>query len=348
MKKVTVLLSSEVDVHSDFLSGLGTDRSSILMLCMRPTPAMEQACEIFKYDTFSLETNDPKINEYVKTRDGIIMVVNIEHYNNHLHERIVDLTKYVPLENPIVYVFEQYKEGKLTKNLCETLKNLTQSENRKAFHVDYTAKSKHDIFVIDPSSVGMAVNPSHGKVVKAPAHQENEPKNWFYSMMRNLNTKPKVVVPNSNNIKTLTSKNISIDEMVKQFENKTMSLTLWDHYGRLRIVSYSLCKYGYSKTIDPYGWLCTTWKNYKVSIGHGNLWHYTLTRFWTNIIYNLQRKNNYKTFKELYESNQMIQSGKFYSKYYTDDVLFSDVLFSVVARNEWVKPNINHQLNNNA
>lgn len=111
-----------------------------------------------------------------------------------------------------------------------------------------------------------------------------------------------------------------------------------DHYGRLKIVDYAIMTYGYKGAIDSNGWLCTNWKKYKKSIGHGNLWNYSLTRFWINILYNLQVKNNYKSFDELYTNNSIIHNGKLFQQYYSNDVLFSDN-----AKNNWVPPNLIHQ-----
>ena len=122
--------------------------------------------------------------------------------------------------------------------------------------------------------------------------------------------------------------------MAFQFERCKMNLNLWDHYGRLRIVHYSLMKYGFANTIDPNGWLCKNWKKYKTSIGHGNLWHYTLTRFWATILYCLQSKNKYSTFSELYEKNPEVQNGSLFKEYYLDDIVFT-----TNARNNWVSPN---------
>src|SRR5438046_9672841 len=99
--------------------------------------------------------------------------------------------------------------------------------------------------------------------------------------------------------KKATSTNIPIQLLAKEFQDCTLKLDLWNHYGRLRIVYYSLINYGFKNSIDQNGWLCKNWIKYKTSIGHGNLWHYTLTRFWINILYNLLVKNKYKNFNEL-------------------------------------------------
>lgn len=133
-----------------------------------------------------------------------------------------------------------------------------------------------------------------------------------------------------------TSQTISNDELIQGFTHGTLPLSMWDHYGRLRIVYLAIVKLGWAKAIDPNGWLCKSWRRYKTSIGHGHLWHYTLTRFWGNLLHDLQKKNKYKNFSELYNdpNNQFLHSGRLFQKYYTNDVLFSDK-----ARKQWVSPN---------
>lgn len=151
-----------------------------------------------------------------------------------------------------------------------------------------------------------------------------EAKTWFNSMLKKSQPIPKP---------KLTSVNIPIKEMADKFVKCTLPLEMWDHYGRLRIVYYSLKTFGIADTISPDGWLCTNWRKYKTSIGHGNLWHYTLTRFWAEIIYILMPK--YPNFRELYNDNPDIQNGSLHQKYYT-----ADVLFNANARIQWVEPNL--------
>ena len=127
----------------------------------------------------------------------------------------------------------------------------------------------------------------------------------------------------------------SIKTRRTQFEDNTLPITFWDHYGRLRIVFFSILHYGYKNTIDQNGWLCTNWKKYKHSIGHGNLWNYTLTRFWTNILYCIQRRHKFKTFKELYDRFPKIHYGSLFKDFYSNDIIFSDR-----ARKTWIPPNL--------
>lgn len=157
-------------------------------------------------------------------------------------------------------------------------------------------------------------------------HTTNEPTEWINEQVMNYEV---------NNTSTITSKNISAIDMMKQFENETMPVSIWDHYGRLRMVYCSLVKYGLKNTIDKNGWLCTNWKKYKASIGHGNLWHYTLTRFWTELLYSIATQSKYNSFADLYEKNSKLHSGKLFEEYYT-----RDALFTATARQNWVKPDL--------
>ena len=150
---------------------------------------------------------------------------------------------------------------------------------------------------------------------------------WFTNQMRYLQPKPRP--------ETQTSRTIDINEMAKQFQDGTLPMAMWDHYGRLRIVHYALMRFGYKAASDPDGWLCSSWRAYKTSINHGHLWHYTLTRFWMTILYDLQNKYKYQSFMELYDANPQIHNGGFFKFYYTDDVLFTPY-----ARFNWVYPNL--------
>lgn len=132
-----------------------------------------------------------------------------------------------------------------------------------------------------------------------------------------------------------TSKNITSSEMLSQFENATLDMNIWDHYGRLRIVYLSLEHRGYKNTINPEGWLCTHWKKYKTSMGQGNLWNYSLIRMWTEIIHSLRQSGKYKAFVQLYIDNPQIHQDIMFLDYYS-----KDVIFTAKARNSWVPPNL--------
>ena len=124
-----------------------------------------------------------------------------------------------------------------------------------------------------------------------------------------------------------------MDQFVKQFDKGTLPLEMWDHYGRLQIVYYSVVKFGLPPTMQLNSWLCTKWKSYKESIGHGHLWNYTLTMFWAQIIAKLAPK--YNNFNELYADNTWIHNGNLYRSYYSDEIIFSSA-----AKNNWVKPDL--------
>lgn len=118
----------------------------------------------------------------------------------------------------------------------------------------------------------------------------------------------------------LTSKTIKSSIMMHQFESATLQLCIWDHYGRLRIVYLALKHHGYNNTINPKGWLCTNWKKYKTTIGHGNLWNYTLTRFWIELIATALSTGKYKKFSELYEDQHVFHNGSLHKEYYSSIV----------------------------
>lgn len=126
-------------------------------------------------------------------------------------------------------------------------------------------------------------------------------------------------------------KMLTDDKLIKQFENKTLPLEQWSHYNRLRIVYLSIKRKSFFNTIDKKGWLCRHWKDYKKSIGHGHLWHYTLTRFWASVIYILDYSSEYKDFDHMYSSNTELHKGKLFLEFYTD-------IFTDEARKNWVKP----------
>lgn len=128
---------------------------------------------------------------------------------------------------------------------------------------------------------------------------------------------------------------ISDEQLVHQFVNKSLPINDWNHYNRLRIVYFSLKYFGYMNTVSQDEWLCVKWNQYKKSIGHSHLWNYTLTKFWIDNIYNLMVKNLDMNFKTLYNKYTYLNDGNLHKKYYTNDVLFSEE-----ARKTWIKPNI--------
>lgn len=126
---------------------------------------------------------------------------------------------------------------------------------------------------------------------------------------------------------------LKLEELVKQFVNCELSIENWSHFNRLRLVYFSLKNFGYDKTIDQTGWLCTSWNKYKNTIGHSHLWNYTLTKFWIDQIFSLMLKNPQMDFAQLHTEYEYLSDGNLHKKYYSNEVLFSDK-----ARNEWIKP----------
>eukprot|EP00698_Gefionella_okellyi_P004700 TRINITY_DN14296_c0_g1_i1.p1 TRINITY_DN14296_c0_g1~~TRINITY_DN14296_c0_g1_i1.p1 ORF type:complete len:303 (+),score=31.85 TRINITY_DN14296_c0_g1_i1:130-909(+) len=125
-------------------------------------------------------------------------------------------------------------------------------------------------------------------------------------------------------------------EMCELFAKQLLPIGVWDHYGRLRIVYLALTNHGLEDSINPSGWLCSSWQRYKESIGHGHLWNYSLTRFWVELIHRQMSSAAPKTsFAELFAANADWANGSLHAKYYSQDVIFSER-----ARKEWVPPNL--------
>lgn len=130
---------------------------------------------------------------------------------------------------------------------------------------------------------------------------------------------------------------LELEELVKQFLDCELSIADWNHFNRLRLVYFSLKNFGYDKTIDQNGWLCVNWKKYKNTIGHDHLWNYTLTKFWIDQIFSLILSNPQMNLAQLYNEYNYLADGNLHKKYYTNELLFSDI-----ARKEWIKPDKIH------
>ncbi|XWV26097.1 hypothetical protein QJ857_gp0983 [Tupanvirus soda lake] len=252
--------------------------------------------KVYSYHIFGINITDKKLLDHISSRDGIIVIVDV------INQNIVENIKRILDNNANIPTLLVY-EGE-NNDHQHILKKIIKSKYHKYYfhHINNTSPIYND----------------------DNKESEYDVKSWFNEEI----SKPK------NNIKPqTTSITIPLYEMAQLFENANLPIYMWDHYGRLRIVYYSIMTYGFIQTIDPNGWLCTNWRKYKTSIGHGHLWHYTLTRFWAHIIYNLSKK--YKNFDDLYINNPTIHNGQLFKEYYTEEILFSPY-----ARNNWVDPNI--------
>lgn len=286
------------NTSSTFLRGLGMSVQSPMM-CMYVTPT-----KVYDFQVFDLMVQDNKIIEYVKTKNGLMILIDNSDINTNIINRINQIIKEVP-DIPTLIKIENVNANDNSK-IAKMFGNFGNKLNIKLFYNGYEA-----------------VNPINGQNINYEAQA------WFNDAI----TKKRIVKEVKET--KITSRTILAKDMATKLVNCTLELELWDHFGRLKIVDYSLGTYGYENTIDPKGWLCTNWKKYKQSIGHGHLWNYTLTRFWANILYNIQGKHNYKSFDELYDNNSPIHDGKFFQYYYSNEVLFSDK-----ARTSWIPPNL--------
>jgi hypothetical protein len=314
MKQVIVLVDNELLqsklLHDVDFGTIDTNR----WMCAVHKPNIKK---VFMFQTFGLIVDDIKMDNFMSTKDGIVMVVNPSTVNKSIVNRVVTIVQnntHIPI---MIYLEDNVKKQEPIINKpwslsSEEIKNKQQMDLQN----NITTQFKNIIEQLSKKY-------SNFKYF----YDTSLANNWFNSAVDRDN-------PNKKEVK-LTSTNIDSNMMAEQFQNETLPLHIWDHYGRLRIVHYSLMKYGYKNTIDQSGWLCTNWKAYKTSIGHGDLWHYSLTRFWVNVIYNLQIKNNYKSFDELYNNNPSIQNGSLFKKYYSDNVIFTPK-----ARMEWVEPDL--------
>jgi len=94
--------------------------------------------------------------------------------------------------------------------------------------------------------------------------------------------------------------------------------------------------HGKKDCIKADGWLCKNWFKYKASIGHGKLWHFTLTTFWVKIVADIIEKTTYDTFEAFWTANSVVQDASLHKKYYSDERLMKNPK----ARKEWVEPDL--------
>ena len=112
----------------------------------------------------------------------------------------------------------------------------------------------------------------------------------------------------------------------------------WNHENRLKIVYLHIIRFGYNNCIKIDGELCKNLINYKTTIGHKELWNYTITRFFieliNKIIINDKEIDNFNDiwYNEKYE---YIKNGKLFLNYYSRERLFSEN-----AKNNFVEPDL--------
>lgn len=320
MKKVIVLMDDE-NRQSDYIDvrSLGKD-PYLSMMCRMPTQAELNGAKKFVYEVFGLFTNSKKLDDFLLTHDGIIISIDSENFRKDPNLFISQLKKVTDKNQniPIAIVIDHDRNIKATqllekiRNLCE--KHLQKNELHKVFILQYTKQTGSLLQEI--------------KLIEYNEKQDYSPDvdKWFNDRLYSRYSQK----PSSNN--KLTSRNINAVQLMDEFHKETLPIELWDHYGRLRVVWCSIVRFGFEETIRPDGWLCSSWKRYKTSIGHGDKWNYTLTRFWVNVLMGIQESGKYKTFNELYDNNPRIHSGKLFTEYYGNEI------FSDEAKNGWIQP----------
>ena len=300
------------------------------LLCRMPTQAEIDNSKNFLFEVFGLFTKDQKLTNFLQFHDGIIISIdskNVQKNPNLFISRINNIIN----ENsniPVATVIDN--DDSMTSNTRQTvnklLEDIIRTDISEIFIVNYSSDLSGLMQSDNISDVNKWINTTlkktNNKFNKYKITNNRTNDNYVINKRKQIKEKTKI----------LTSNTINANTLMRLFDDATLPIDVWDHYGRLRVVWCSIIKFGFEKTIDPKGWLCTAWKRYKTSIGHGDKWNYTLTRFWINIINGIQESAKYRTFRELYKNNPRIHSGKLFLEYYGNEI------FSDHAKNNWIQP----------
>jgi len=350
VKKNVIVLIDQESRHSQFLrNNLGMSVNAPF-LCRTVVPT-----RVYNYEIFGLSTHDPKLDRFIHSMDGIIVIFELENYHSGIHTRLSNLIRDNP-RVPIMTIIERPEyidKGYYISDEYRQLSNLfAGSEHRKLYVLDVTQKTPdisgwiqsdkaknwfNNILTNPPSSQPPPSQPPSSQPPSSQPPPSQPPSSQPPPSQPPQSQQPShyPLPSRSPSSPQWTSHTIDISTMVRKFMDLSLDLHLWDHYGRLRIVHYSLTNYGYQNTINPQGWLCTHWKRYKASIGHGHLWHYTLTRFWATLLSRIINTQHHSTFNKLYRNNPFLHQGKLFQQYYTPKLLFTNK-----ARNTWVPPDL--------
>ena len=118
LKKVTVLLEDEGDSRSNLTKNLGSTMQPPTM-CRLITPT-----KVYVYDIFGLMTMDSKITDYLKTRDGLIIIINSP--SNEIVKRINTI---ISVKNFPILIFDKSNTIKQVEK--DNLKISWLKESRK-------------------------------------------------------------------------------------------------------------------------------------------------------------------------------------------------------------------------
>lgn len=265
---------------------------------------VEHATKLFRYQTYGLTVQNHKLKSLMMSSDGLILMIDCNGLTNTIIDRTIDITKEMS-DKPIMIVIEKTVKFEITFDPCKLFDAVTNVPHRKAFMIDQTQRMVN--WEYDP------------------------PRAWFNDKLRTF--KPLMSILSFS--ERPTSESIKTNELVHQFEVCSVPLDVWDHCSKLRLIHYSLSIYGYDRTVDPKGWLCTHWKNHEVSINHADLWNYSMIKFWVTVVATVQKKNRYRTFREMYDKTLNLHNGALYKEYYSDGRIHTEH-----AKSEWVPPDL--------
>lgn len=304
LPEVIVLVDEESKRHQVHMNlGDIEIKPSPYMCAVSQFPRIQK---VFRYETFKLNVDDTKLTNYVNAKDGIMIFCDYKKWNDKL-TTILNNNKRKP-----VFILLQKNDGRDLKAFTDTIRNFYNTHKRKNLVIYGFDYNRYKLF--DPKdllhNMGMTIDVA---------------KDQFTRMMMNVDRKEF----------DITSRTIDPKEMMNEFENCTMDMRLWDHFGRIKMVYLSLKVKGYNDTIDTNGWLCTNWRKYKTSIGHGDLWNYSLTRMWTEIIKMAIERYPDWTIAKIFDTFDFMQKGSLFKEFYR-----SETIFSFKARREWIEPDL--------
>src|SRR5439155_15338759 len=136
MKNVIVLRDNK-QKESIFLKDLGIIIiNPISTMCLVQLPT-----KIFNFQIFGILIQDKKLTDFIKTKDGIIILLDFEKINNN----ILDCVKKIIVgcsEKPLLIIFEKYDDSKINYNSIQTLKPFIMNIfNRKTVMIHYKDKN---------------------------------------------------------------------------------------------------------------------------------------------------------------------------------------------------------------
>lgn len=330
-KRDVVVLLDQEDRHQEICNTVHNPLSALCrMLTLAELQSMqnEPARVLFTYTTMGLYVNDPKIDEYLAQCDGVIVLAR------GTPDRVPELTSRIqrikrrPLMVLISDVSLPTKQPVWGDACYGQRSTVTQSHTQSAVPLNSTSRDFLVYYTASDGSICYDANVSKtadGQFGGPVTYRRDTVFETFATLLDEYE-RPKAP--------EITSVTIPTKDLVERFERATLPITIWDHYGRLRVVFTALKMYGYNDTINTQGWLCRNWRHYKTTIGHGNLWNYSLTRMWIEHLNAIIKSNPQLPFERVWEKYVYIQNGSFHKYHY------SNIIFSAAAKESWVQPDL--------